>query len=283
MMMKHSKFAMSTQQRAKAWTTLFAGVLLAGCGNVSHGIAKDGSRAHELVWPKPDDVTPMHRGGTFPDLADLRAVHADMNKQQIAHLIGYPHFDEGVWGVREWNYVFNFRDADTGAATVCQYKILFDQNKLAQSFYWHPQDCSRYVQESKPAKITEHDTTLSTDALFKFDRYTLADITDDGRAQLDRLADTLLAEQSRIVHIHTVGYTDRLGGDAYNQTLSQLRADTVVAYLIEKHVPSDLISAEGRGKSEPVAQCQDDTSRRALIACLAPNRRVVVQVKTRGA
>lgn len=281
-MMKRFKFTVSTQ-RALAWGALLAGTaLLAGCGNVSHGIAKDGSTAQQLVWPKPDDVTPMHHGGTFPDFADLRAVHAGMNKQQIAHLIGYPHFEEGVWGVREWNYVLNFRDADTSAVTVCQYKILFDRNKLAQSFYWNPADCSRYAQESKPTEITEHDTTLSTDTLFAFDRYALADITDDGRGKLDHLADTLLAEQSRIVRIHVVGYTDRLGKDTYNQTLSQLRADTVVAYLVNKHVPSPLISAEGRGKSEPIAECPDSKSRTTLIVCLAPNRRVVVQVETRG-
>lgn len=258
---------------------------LVGC-NVSHGIAKDGSGAQQLVWPSPQDVTPIHRGGTFPDPAAVRAVRAGMNKQQIAQLIAYPHFEEGVWGVREWNYVFNFRDADSDQVTVCQFKILFDGENLARSFYWKPEYCSRYINPpatvTPVSKTTEQVTTLSADALFKFDRYSRADITDGGRGQLDQLAEALLAEQSRIARIHVQGYTDRLGSDAYNQTLSQRRADTVAAYLIEKHVPSDLIDAEGHGNSDPVVQCPGDQSRNTLIACLAPNRRVLVRVEIRG-
>ena len=286
---KHSKFAAPGQRAMLAWIPLCAGLmLLAGCGNVSRGVAKDGSGAQQLVWPAQEDVTPMHRGGTFPELAALRAVHAGMNKQQIAQLIGYPHFEEGVWAVREWNYVLNFRDADSDRVTVCQFKILFDEQKLARSFYWKPKGCSRYMTPpapapaALPARTDEQVTTLSTDALFGFDRYSRADITDGGRGQLDRLARSLRAEQGRIVRIHVLGYTDRLGGNAYNQTLSQRRADTVAAYLIEKHVPSDLIGVEGRGKSDPVVQCPDGPSRDRLIACLAPNRRVVVRVETHG-
>ena len=285
MMTKHSKSVALSPFFVLAWTTLLACLLLVGCGNVSHGIAKDGSGAQQLVWPAPEDVTPMHRGGTFPEIAALRAIHAGMNKQQIAVLIGYPHFEEGIWDVREWNYLFNFHDADSDRVTVCQFKILFDEKKLARSFYWKPEDCSHYMMQPALAPVgsaPEQVTTLSTDALFKFDRYSRADITDDGRAQLDHLAEALLAEQNRIVRIHVLGYTDRLGSDAYNQTLSQQRADTVTAYLIERHVPSDLIGAEGHGKSDPVVQCPDDKSRNTLIACLAPNRRVVVRVEMHG-
>jgi outer membrane protein OmpA-like peptidoglycan-associated protein/predicted small secreted protein len=289
MMTKHCKSAVSSQRLVLAWTLVLACLLLDGCGNVSQGVAKDGSGAQQLVWPAPGDVTPIHHGGTFPELVALRAVHAGMNKQQIALLIGYPHFEEGIWAVHEWNYVFNFRDADSDRVTVCQYKILFDQEKLARSFYWKPEDCSRYLNPrvnppvaTVVSKTTEQVTTLSADALFKFDRYSRADITDGGHTQLDHLAEALLAEQDHIVRIRVLGYTDRLGSDAYNETLSQRRADTVAAYLVEKHVPSDLIGTEGHGKSDPVAQCPDDKSRTRLIACLAPNRRVLVRVETRG-
>jgi outer membrane protein OmpA-like peptidoglycan-associated protein len=256
---------------------------LSACGNVSRNVAKDGSNAQELVWPKVDDVTPMHRGGTFPEIDHLRALHAGLNKQQISQLIGWPHFEEGVWGVREWNYVFNFRDADDHV-TVCQYKILFDHDKLARSFYWKPEDCAHYLNPPPPppAPVAKHETqetTLATDALFAFDRYSLKDITDGGRAQLDALASHLLDERDRIAHISVAGYTDRLGSDEYNQVLSQRRADTVAQYLVSKGVPQDLMSAEGHGKAEPVVQCADQP-RGKLIACLAPNRRVVVHVDT---
>lgn len=277
------------KQSSKIMATIVIAALLAiglsACGNVSRDVAKDGSNARELVWPKPDDVTPMHHGGTFPELAALRQMHADLNKQQIANLIGYPHFEEGVWGVREWNYVFNFRDGPSDRVTVCQFKILFDENKLARSFYWKPEECSRYMAASEPhaveTKATKQDIMLSADALFVFNRSSMADITDGGRAQLDHLVGELLAEQDRITHIQVLGYTDRLGSDAYNQLLSEQRAETVATYLSTHGVPSILIVAEGRGKFESVVSCPDK-ERHALIACLAPNRRVVVRVEARG-
>ncbi len=259
---------------------------LSACGNLSREVAKDGSNAQQLVWPKPEDVTPIHRGGTFPELAALRQVHTGLNKQQISNLIGWPHFQEGVWGVREWNYVFNFRDGDSDRVTVCQFKILFDEDKLARSFYWMPDSCARYMTpEPMPApvaaKVAEHDTSLSADALFAFDRSSIADITDGGRARLDQLASELVAEKDRIAHIEVVGYTDRLGSDAYNQALSQRRADSVRQYLVADGVPADSIAAEGRGKSDAIVQCAEQ-ARKALIACLAPNRRVVLRVEMHG-
>ena len=276
---------MKTSKQISVIAVALLAVGLSACGNVSRNVAKDGSSAQELVWPKVDDVTPMHRGGTFPEIDHLRELHAGLNKQQISQLIGWPHFEEGVWGVREWNYVFNFRDGNSDQVTVCQFKVLFDHDKLARSFYWKPEDCARYMNPPSPpppapvAKEEKQETTLSTDALFAFDRYWLKDITDGGRAQLDRLAAHLLDEKDRIAHINVDGYTDRLGSDEYNQGLSQRRAETVAQYLVSKGVPQDLVSAEGHGKAEPVVQCADQ-SRSKLIACLAPNRRVVVHVDT---
>ncbi|MFK2889989.1 OmpA family protein [Dyella flagellata] len=276
---------MKTSKQISVVVAVLLALGLSACGDISRNVAKDGSHAQQLVWPKPDQVTPMHRGGTFPELNALRQVHAGLNKQQISRLIGWPHFEEGVWGVREWNYVFNFRDADSGQVSVCQFKILFDHDKLARSFYWKPDECARYMNPPPPpppaAKVEKQETILSTDTLFAFDRYSLKDITDGGRAQLDALAAHLLDEKDRIAHISVVGYTDPLGSDDYNQVLSQRRAETVASYLIAKGVPEDLIGAEGRGKAEPVVQCEGQ-ARSKLIACLAPNRRVVVRVASRS-
>ncbi|VEI45321.1 lipoprotein [Actinobacillus equuli] len=33
-----------------------------------------------------------------------------MNKDQLYNLIGRPHFEEGLYGVREWDYAFNYRE-----------------------------------------------------------------------------------------------------------------------------------------------------------------------------
>ena len=126
--------------------------------------------------------------------------------------------------------------------------------------------------------MTEQEMTLSADALFAFGRHSPAGMTDRGHTQLDRLAERLRAEQDRIIHIEIAGYTDRLGSDGYNLALSQRRARTVAEYLAAKGVPGALLQPEGYGKADPVAQCADQ-ARSQLIACLAPNRRVVVRVE----
>lgn len=252
---------------------------LAACGNVSHRVANDGSTAGELVWPSPDSTTPMHKGGTFPNLANLRLVRAGLNKQQVSDLIGYPHFSEGVWGVREWNYLFNFRQPDTGEVTVCQFKVLFDEGKLARSFYWKPASCAAVLETKPPAVAASpvpamQKRVLSADALFAFDKGGIDDISPAGHKQLDELASELRGSGARV---QIAGYTDRLGTPAYNLRLSQHRAEAVKQYLATQGVADSRMSTDGRGAADPVKGCSE-ISRPALIACLAPNRRVEVKI-----
>jgi len=263
---------------------VFALALLAlgmgGCGNVSRNVANDGHAAGELVWPAPEATTPMHKGGTFPNPADLRQVHAGLNKQQLSALIGYPHFSEGVWGVREWNYLFNFRKADTSEVTVCQYKVLFDENKLARSFYWKPESCAALLEQASPVAAAptvpaQQKRVLSADAAFAFDKGSVADISPVGRDELDKLASQLRDGDARI---HIAGYTDRLGAIAHNQSLSQQRADAVRDYLASRGVSANRMTSEGRGEAFPVKECPNGP-RAQLIACLAPNRRVEITVR----
>lgn len=263
---------------------LLAATGLVACGSLSHDIARDGGSAAQLVWPTADSITPMHKGGTFPDVSRLQQIHAGMNKKQVMDLIGPPHFHEGVWGVREWNYLFNFRQSGSDQVTVCQYKVLFDRDKLARSFYWMPASCAALVHPqapqdavAKPVAATQA-FSLSGDALFAFDKSDLADVLPDGRRQLDELARKIVDQHAGIAAIHVLGYTDRLGGEAYNNALSQKRAYTVMRYLVENDVPGDRISVAGMGEARPVKTGCTEASREALVACLAPNRRVEVLV-----
>lgn len=78
-----------------------------------------------------------------------------------------------------------------------------------------------------------------------------------------------------------LGYTDRIGSEQYNQKLSEQRAQSVVDYLVSKGIPADKISARGMGKADPVtgSTCDNVKARAALIDCLAPDRRVEIEVK----
>jgi outer membrane protein OmpA-like peptidoglycan-associated protein len=264
---------------------LVATAALSGCGNVSHRVAKDGQSAESLVWPVATDTAPMHKGGTFPNRANVMQLQAGLSKPQIANLVGYPHFNEGVWGVREWNYLFNFREPENSANVVtCQFKILFDNDKIARSFYWLPESCVRFQKpEQAPAvaapPVSTERFTFAADALFAFDRSSITDITGSGHAQLDEVVQGIQQHGKDIQSIRVLGFTDRLGSDAYNNTLSQKRADSVRNYLMSHGVDGDLITADGRGKSDPVKECSD-TDRAGLVNCLAPNRRVEILVNS---
>lgn len=262
-------------------------IALMGCGNVSHNVAKDGRHADRILWPEPTATTPMHTAGTFPNLANLRQVRNGLNKAQVADLIGYPHFNEGIWGVREWNYLFNFRHPGSNDVTVCQYKVLFDEDRIARSFYWKPESCAAVLDEAKPAPQpaavghpAKEVVTLSADALFPFAKGDAKDILPAGRAEVAALAARLRTSGNEVLAIHVIGYTDNIGTTAYNQTLSERRAQAVRELLIEAAVPPVNVTAEGRGEADPVKDC-GDAPRAERIACLAPNRRVEVRVEAK--
>lgn len=134
------------------------------------------------------------------------------------------------------------------------------------------------AQKQKPAPAPPPLATnqkLSSDSLFAFGKSSLGDLSDEGRAELDALAAGLEARPFEMVHV--IGHSDRIGNDKANIDLSTRRAAAVRAYLVQKGVPGDKITAVGRGSVEPVVEC-NDKDRQSLIACLAPNRRVEIKI-----
>jgi OmpA-OmpF porin, OOP family len=113
--------------------------------------------------------------------------------------------------------------------------------------------------------------TLSASELFAFDSATLR----TPHPKLDEIAD-VLSKNSDVTNVMISGYTDRLGTDKYNQKLSQQRADTVKAYLVNRGIASSRLTATGKGESNPLVTCTDKKMA-ALIQCLEPNRRVEVE------
>jgi outer membrane protein OmpA-like peptidoglycan-associated protein len=86
------------------------------------------------------------------------------------------------------------------------------------------------------------------DVLFDFDRSTL-------RPEADAILAPVLAmlEGDPAMSIDIEGHTDWIGSDAYNDGLSQRRAEAVVDWLAARGIARERISAAGRGESEPVA------------------------------
>lgn len=90
---------------------------------------------------------------------------------------------------------------------------------------------------------------------YDFDK---ADIRPDAAKELDKLVDIL--EQNPTIWIELGSHTDSRGNDAYNQKLSQRRADAAVAYIIGKGVSKYRIMAVGYGESKPVNACTNGVS-----------------------
>lgn len=84
---------------------------------------------------------------------------------------------------------------------------------------------------------------------FEFDRATIRPIS---YPILDDVA-SLLARNPQIAHVRIEGHTDWIGSDAYNQNLSQRRADSVRNYLIQKGIAPDRLIAVGFGETRPIA------------------------------
>ena len=121
------------------------------------------------------------------------------------------------------------------------------------------------VAAPAPAPVAEK-VSFASEALFDFDQSTLKP---QGKAALDQLLSQLTGMDLEV--IVTVGHTDAVGSDAYNQKLSQRRAEAVKAYLVTQGVETNRVYTEGKGETQPVA---DNTT----AAGRAKNRRVTVEV-----
>ena len=130
--------------------------------------------------------------------------------------------------------------------------------------------------EPKPLRVFTH-------VRFAFDKSAL-----DMQAQdtLDREVVVRFGEFSNLRFININGYTDRIGSVQYNQKLSERRAAAVKAYLVRQGADANKIETTGFGKmyagsTLPFVECTQK-ERKALIACLAPNRRAEVEVLGTG-
>ncbi|HIF5528177.1 porin OmpA [Pasteurella multocida] len=134
----------------------------------------------------------------------------------------------------------------------------------------------RFGQSVYVPEVVSKTFTLNSDVTFGFDK---ADLKPAAQNVLDGIYGEIAQLKSASVAV--AGYTDRLGSDAYNLKLSQRRADTVANYLVAKGVAQNAISATGHGEANPVTgnKCDSVKGRKALIACLADDRRVEIAVK----
>jgi len=108
---------------------------------------------------------------------------------------------------------------------------------------------------------------LSADVLFDFDK---ADLKPTAEGKLNHLLTVVNSKPDSRIAIE--GHTDLRGSDAYNQTLSQRRAESVRSWLVAHGIAAGMISATGAGKSRPVRTGTTEADHQA-------NRRVEIRIR----
>jgi OOP family OmpA-OmpF porin len=128
---------------------------------------------------------------------------------------------------------------------------------------------------AKPAAPKPRTHTATLTELFPSGGATLSPAA---RARIDKEVIEPMRGFASISLIHVDGHTDRIGSPQANQKLSERRADAVANYLVSKGADRSKIETLGSGKTNPIKSCPDQKDRKKLVECLAPNRRVIVQV-----
>ncbi len=123
------------------------------------------------------------------------------------------------------------------------------------------------VEAPAPVAPTVETVDIKGAALFGLNS---AKLSAEGKAALDQVIEQLRGFD-KVKSITVTGHTDSTGSAAYNQKLSEKRAQAVVNYLVSKGVNPALLTAVGMGESQPIA---DNKTREGRAA----NRRVEIDI-----
>lgn len=124
------------------------------------------------------------------------------------------------------------------------------------------------VEPAKPAPVSvKASITIQAEALFDFDKSVLKPA---GKKSIDDAIAKM--KQIDVEIIIATGHTDYIGTDAYNQKLSERRANAVKNYMVSQGIEAAKISTLGKGETQPVATNKTAEGR-------AKNRRVDIEFK----
>ena len=142
---------------------------------------------------------------------------------------------------------FEIDKNDTRGWLLLRYE--FGQNYRAREPYRMVEAAQPAAQAAPPPtpQVVRNEVRLDGDAFFDFDHH---DLRPDAVAALNELI-SKLASSSRVSRVTVVGHTDSIGSVAYNQKLSERRAESARSYLVAHGIDADQIDIRGEGELNP--------------------------------
>ncbi|WP_336966189.1 OmpA family protein [Sphingobium aquiterrae] len=222
----------------------------------------------------PDARRATRKEGVFVAPATVRLIAPGMTKRQVYPLLGVPHFHEGLFGERRWDYIVN---AYTGAGTayrVCRLQLHWGRGMRLDGIAWNSEECraafhqdSVAREDSSPIVATPVETPAPQPVTIHF-AFDSADLSPDAEQILGAFVAAMSASGRTI---SVVGHTDSAGPDAYNDRLSLARADAVARYLGGAGIATSRLRISGAGEHGQALTTADNVPE-------AANRRAVVTI-----
>lgn len=135
---------------------------------------------------------------------------------------------------------------------------------------------------STPARLVParyERVVLTSDVLFDFAKFGLEGLTEAKRSTLGGLLERFAKyDATSLRKVIITGHSDRIGKPAANVMISTKRAEAVKAFLIRAGIDTDILEVAGVGSVSPVKHCAGRARTAKLKTCLAPNRRVEVEI-----
>lgn len=120
---------------------------------------------------------------------------------------------------------------------------------------------------------------LASDVLFDFAKFGLEGLTAAKRSILGGLLERFAKyDATSLRKVIITGHSDRIGKPAANVLISTKRAEAVRAFLIRAGIDTDILEIAGVGSVSPIKHCTGKAKTAKLKACLAPNRRVEIEI-----